>query len=204
MAAVGSVWGRCTTCGAATAPGAATCPLCGAGHPLAAEEVQRAPARVRRRLRLMSAVRAAVVIGVIAALAAALVPDALSGPPTVADPLTTSGSYVLGPGASTALSGEITGGDYVLGNYSSVTPLGANVVLAVYNESGWIAFEHHAPATPVWSLPAQPSGRIVFSATTTETYAFVVSNPYPVGSGVSVVVYVVTQYESNVANDGFG
>ncbi len=204
MATGTSVWGRCTTCGAATPPDAPRCALCGAGHPLRAAELDRAPARVRRRLRLTSAVRIAVVVGIVVALAAALVPDALSGPPAVSDPLTTSASYALAPGGSTAISGEITGGDYVLGNYSAVTPLGANVVVAVYNASGWIAFEHGGPSTPVWSLPAQPSGRIVFSSTYTDTYAIVVSNPYPVGSGVSVTVWLSTQYESNVANDGFG
>lgn len=202
--AVGTTWGMCRTCGAAVPPGSAACPLCGADRPLAAKDVARAPARVRRRWRWTRLVRAAAVLGVIAFLAVALVPPALSGPPSVQDPLTTVGSYRLGPGQSTAISGDITGGDYVLGNYSTTDPFGADVVVAVYNTSGYAAFLQHRPATPVWSLPSQPSGRIIFTATYTDSFAFVVTNPYPVSSGVNVTVYVATQYESNVGNDGFG
>lgn len=199
-----SVWGACRTCGAAVAPGVVACPLCGAAGPLSAAEVQHAPRAVRRRLRLTRLVRATIVVGVIVALAVALVPPVLTGPPSVADPLTTASSYRLAPGAMVAVVGEITGGDYVLGNYSTIAPYGSDVAVAVYNATAWAALLAHQPATPLWSLPAQSAGRIVFSATVTDDYAFVLTNPYPVSSGVNVTVYLTTTYQSNVANDGFG
>ena len=199
-----AAWGMCRTCGAAVAPGAARCILCGGDAPIAAKDLAAAPPAVRRRWTLTRFARAAVVVGVVVALAAALLPAALEGPPTVADPLTTAAAYRLGPGNSTALAGEITGGDYVLGNYSAIDPFGAKVAVAVYNSTEWSAWVHHAPATPSWSLPSQPSGRIVFTATYTDTFVFLLTNPYPVSSGVNVTVYLATSYESNVGNDGFG
>ncbi len=198
------VWGACRTCGAAVPPGASACPLCGASRPLSAGEIAHAPPAVRRRLRLTRAFRALIVVGVIGALAVALVPPALTGPPSVSDPLTTAGTYHIAPGAIASVSGEITGGDYVLGNYSTIAPYGSEVGVAVYNASGWSALLDHRPATPLWSVPAQSSGRIVFSATVSDNYWFVVTNPYPVASGVTVTVYLTTTYQSNVANDGFG
>ncbi len=199
------VWGACATCGAATAPNAVRCPLCGAEGPIAASEIGRVSPKVRRRLRATRLVRALAVVGVVVALAFALIPAALSGPPNVADPMNTAGAVTVGPGNSTAVvSGEITGGDYVLGNYSSVSPYGASVVVSVYNASGWQALLTHRASAPVWSLPAQPSGRIIFSATVSDTYTFVLSNPYPASAGVSVTVYVATEYQSNVGSDGFG
>jgi hypothetical protein len=199
-----ATWGMCRTCGAAVAPGREHCELCGADRPVAAKDVAAAPRGVRRRWTLTRLARAAAVIGVVVALGAALIPPALSGPPSVQDPLTTAAAYRLGPGNATTLEGEITGGDYVLGNYSTIDPYGASVTIAVFNATGWTAFVHHEPATPAWSLPSQPSGRIVFTATYTDTFVFVLTNPYPTSSGVNVTVYLTTQYESNVGNDGFG
>ncbi len=199
-----ATWGMCRSCGAAAAPNATRCALCGADRPVSADRLADAPKGVRRRWRLTRAFRAAAVIGVVVALGAALIPPALSGPPAAPDPLTTAAAYRLGPGNSAVITGEITGGDYILGNYSTIQPYGSSVLLGVYNSTEWARFAAHDPALPTWSLPAQPSGRIVFSASYSDTYAFVVTNPYPVSSGVNVTVYVVTQYESNVANDGFG
>lgn len=199
-----SVWGACRTCGAAVAPGAATCALCGAAGPLSAAELAHAPQAVRRRLRLTRALRALIVVGVVVALGVALIPPVLMGPPSVADPLTTASTYRLGPGAMAFVVGEITGGDYVLGNYSTITPYGADVAVGVYNASGWAALFAHEPASPLWSLPPQSAGRIVFSATVSDNYAFVLTNPYPAASGINVTVYLTTTYQSNVANDGFG
>lgn len=197
-------WGMCRTCGAAVPPRSTDCPLCGADRPVAAGDLAGAPRQLRRRWAYTRWFRGALVVGVIVALGAALIPPALTGPPTVQDPLTTAGAYRLGPGNSTAIEGEITGGDYVLGNYSTIEPVGSTVVVAVYNSTAWAARVAGQPASPSWSLPAQPSGRIVFSATYTDSFVFVVTNPYPVTTGVNVTVYLVTSYQSNVGNDGFG
>lgn len=196
-------WGACRFCGAAVSPGAPACALCGAERPLAASEIAAAPRKVRRRLWLTRAVRATAVLAAVIALAAAIVPAAISGPPKVADPLTTQGTYTLSPGASTLLVGEVTGGDFVVGNYSTIDPYGASVTLAVYNSSGWRDHLTSGQGAPVWSLPAQSTGRIIFSALYTDTYTFVITNPYAASTGLVLKVFVLTQYESNVGASGF-
>jgi hypothetical protein len=196
-------WGACRFCGVAVPSGAKTCEICGAEAPLSAAELRTAPRSVRRRLAWTGLLRSLVVVVVIAGLGYAIVSAVLTGPPNVPDPLTTSGAYTLAPGAETVISGEITGGDYVVGNFSSVSPAGASVALAVYNSSGWSAYVGHGPATPVYSIGASGSARIVYSAPYTDTFYFVFTNPYPPSSALNVTVYIVTEYQSNVGDDGF-
>jgi hypothetical protein len=167
--------------------------------------VRNAPRPLRRRLRITGFLRTLIVVAVVVGLAYAIVSAVFQGPPVlVGDPLSTQGAYTIGPGNSTAISGEITGGDYVIGNYSSIHPAGTNVALAVYNSSAWGELEAGGTPAPVWSPPPSSSGRIVYSAPVTDTYYFVFSNPYPASSHLTVEVYVTTTYESNVAGDGFG
>ena len=184
--------------------GASHCEICGADRPLSAAEIPNAPRSLRRRLRFAGALRTLIVVGVIVALAYAIVSAELQGPPVLSqDPLTTAGTYTIGPGNFTLLWGEINGGDYVLGNFTSVDPAGTNIALAVYNTSGWDAFAAHAPTTPVWTLPSSYAGRIVYSPLVTDNYYFVFSNPYPTTSHLTVEVYITTTYESNSGDDGF-
>ena len=197
-------WGACRFCGVATPAGAAKCPICGTERPLSAEEVRTAPRSLRRRLKLTGLLRTVIVVAVIAGLAYAIISAELQGPPVLTgDPLTTAGTYVIGPGNYTLISGEITGGDYVIGNFTSLSPVGTNIAVSVFNSSGWDAFAVHTPATPVWSLPATYDGRIVYSAPVTDNYYFVFENPYPVASHLTITVYITTEYESNVGDDGF-
>jgi hypothetical protein len=198
-------WGACRFCGVATPVGATTCPICGADHPLSAEEVRTAVPSVRRRLKLTGLLRTLIVVAAVGGLAYAIVSAELTGPPVLTgDPLTTQGTYVIGPGNFTLISGEITGGDYVVGNFTSIHPVGTSVALFVYNTSGWDAFANHSAATPTWSLPSTYDGRLVYSAPVTDTYYFVFENPYPDSSHLTITVYITTQYESNVGDDGFG
>jgi hypothetical protein len=197
-------WGACRFCGVAVPAGASKCEICGAAQPLSAAEIPTAPRSVRRRLKLTGLLRSVIVVVVIAGLAYAIVSAELAGPPVLStDPLTTAGTYVLAPGNYTFLSGEINGGDYVLGNFTSVAPAGTDVAVAVYNTSGWDAFVAHQPVTPTWSLPATYDGRIIYSPLVTDTYYFVFSNPYPTSSGLTIKVYITTTYESNSGDDGF-
>jgi len=200
----GSVWGSCRYCGTAVAPGARLCGLCGADRPVPAADLPAAPVAVRRRISFFNVLRMVVMVGVAIALAWALIDAAVTGPPSVTDPLTTSGTYTVGPGAQPILSGNVTGGDYVIGNFTSVQPYEANVTISAYNLSGWTDWVENGTATPVWSTPSEGSGRIVFTAAYTDTYTFVVTNAYPASSHISIRVYVATQYESNVGDDGFG
>ncbi len=198
-----SAWGTCSTCAGAVPPGAALCPQCAGTGAIPPSALSSAPRKVRRRVLELRALRVLVVVGAIVALAAALVPPALSGPPSAPDPLTTRGLYTLLPSAHTVLSGEITGGDYIVGNFTTVQPAGTDVTVSVYNTTAWEALGRGETASPAWSIPAEPSGRIVYSASYTDTYYFVFANPYPVASGISVTLYVATNYESNVATGGF-
>jgi len=143
-------------------------------------------------------------VGVAVALAWALVDAVATGPPNVADPLTTSGTYTLAPGMVPILTGEVTGGDYVVGNFTSLVPYEADVALSAYNSSQWSNLVQNGSGVPAWSTPSEGSGRIVFTAEYTDTYTFVLTNPYPASSDLTVTVYVATSYESNVGDDGFG
>ncbi len=200
-----AAWGACRFCGVAVPPGSPTCTICGEKAPLSATEIPTAPKKVRRRLFMTGAFRTVIVVGVIVALAYAMISAVLTGPPVAADPLTTSGMYVLGPGNTTVISGEITGGDYVIGNYSAVNPPGVNVTLVVYNSTQWTTvITGGLPGTPQWSASPGSAVRIIYSAPVTDTFYFVFGNPYPTWSHITIDVYIVTEYESNSADDGFG
>jgi hypothetical protein len=196
-------WGSCSFCGVAVPAGATTCPICGATRPVPAGQIGSAPPTVRRRIRLTATLRSLIVVAVAGALAYALIAAVLAGPPVVPDPLTTAGAYQLAPGGYTVISGNITGGDYVQGNYSSITPPGTNVDVAIYNSSEWSWFTNGTGSEGVqWNNTPNAAGAIVFSAAYTDTYYFVFTNPLPASSGITIDVYVATQYESNVAEDG--
>jgi len=197
-------WGSCRFCGVAVRPGATKCEICGADGPLSAAEVSKAPPKVRRWLHLTRAFRTLIVITVIAGLTYAVVSAELSGPPNLTgDPLTTTGTYEIGPGNFTVISGDITGGDFVTGNYTAVAPVGVNIGLAVYNSSEWNEFDAGGTPTPLYSVAPTYNAQLVYSPLVTDTYYFVFSNPYPTPSHLTVGVYITTLYNSNVANDGF-
>jgi hypothetical protein len=200
-----NTWGVCRFCGVAVPNRASRCLECGAEGPLSPSELRRAPKRMRRRVWFTGFLRTFVVAGVIVVLAYALLSAVLQGPPVLStDPLTTNAGYIVGPGNFTVISGEITGGDYVIGNYSSFDPSHAIVGFVVYNSSEWAHRLAGDSPTPTYAAATLPSGRIIFSAPVTDTYYFVFTNPYPVTSHLTIGVYVTTQYESNVGDDGFG
>ena len=196
-------WGICSYCGVAVPAGARTCPICGADHPIPAEHVANAPSRVRRRIRLTATLRTLIVLAVAGGLAYTLIAAALSGPPSVPDPLTTAGMYTIGPGNFTVLSGEITGGDYVQGNFTAVNPPGVDLAVAVYNSSEWSWFVNGTGSPGLqWNNTPSWDGAIVFAAPYTDTFYFVFTNPYTLTSGITMHVYIATTYESDVAEDG--
>ncbi len=196
-------WGTCRFCGVAVPSGAERCVECGADHPLSEAEIRAAPKRLRWRVRFTGALRTIIVVGVVGGLAYATLAAVLQGPPVLTgDPLTTAAGYRVGPGNFTEVSGEITGGDYVVGNYSSFDPVGTDIVFDVYNSSEWVSFAAGGSPNPVYSASPAYSGRIVYSAPVTDNYYFVFANPYPVTSHLTIGIYVATEYESNVGDDG--
>jgi hypothetical protein len=197
-------WGSCRYCGTAVAPGAAACAICGEDKPVRAGSMASAPRSVRRRVAFTNGLRAIVVIAVAVALAYTLLDAVLTGPPNVPDPLTTAGVYSLGPGATEFLSGNVTGGDYIVGNFTTVQPYEANVTLSVYNVTAWDNLVQNGSGSPLYTTPSEGSGRIIFTALYTDLYVFVLTNPYPTQSHLNLTVYVATEYESNVGDDGFG
>ncbi len=199
-----NTWGVCRFCGVAVPPAAANCTICGADHPLGAAEVRRASTGLRLRIRFIGWVRSLIVIGVVGLLAYSLVSTVIQGQPNVPDPLTTAGTYTIGAGNFTLISGEITGGDFVIGNFSSVAPNGASLQLEVYNTTEWDLFLSHQPASAAYSIAPYPTGRIIYSAPYTDNFYFVFENPYATASHIAVTAYITTTYESNVGNEGFG
>ncbi len=197
-------WGYCPFCGVAVAPGATHCGICGAENPVPAAALPTTDRRVRRRIRLTGALRTIIVVTVVVGLGYTLVSAVLQGPPVVADPLTTSATYSLGSGNYTVIAGNITGGDYIVGNWTSVNPPGMDISVAVYNQSqfDWFEFGQGSPGVQ-WNNTPSASGRIVFSAAYTDMFYFVITNVLPPSAHITVDVYVATTYESNVGDDGF-
>jgi hypothetical protein len=197
-------WGICRFCGVAVAPGATNCGICGADHPLSAAEAVNPPRKVRRWLRLTGAFRMIIIVTVVLGLAYAILSAEVSGPPNLtSDPLTTAGTYSIGPGNYTVIFGDITGGDYVTGNFTAVAPAGVNIALAVYNSSSWNEFHAGAAPTPLYSVGPAYNAQLVYSPIVTDTYYFVFTNPYAPSSNLTIGVYITTLYNANVANDGF-
>jgi len=197
-------WGSCRFCGVAVAAGATKCGICGADHPLSATEVAAAPREVRRWLGLTRAFRTLIVVVVIVGLAYAIGSAVLNGPPALTnDPLTTAGTYTIAPGNYTMISGEITGGDYVTGNFTTVDPVGVNIAVAVYNLSEWSSFEAGGTPTPLYTVAPTYNAHLVYAPDVTDTYYFVFTNPYAPSTHLTIGVYIATLYNPNVANDGF-
>jgi hypothetical protein len=197
-------WGACRFCGVAVEPGVAKCGICGAPAPLSAAEVKGATGPTRRRIRLTGLLRTLIVVGVSVGLAVSLITLVLQGPPSVSDPLTTAGMYTIGPGNYTIISGEITGGDFVIGNFTTAAPVGTDLTLLVFNSTEISSYLAGEPSSSVYNVSPTDNGRIIYSAPYTDTFSFVFLNPYPVASGLNVQAYIVTNYESNVGDDGFG
>jgi len=198
-------WGTCRYCGVAVPAGAEKCPECDETHPLSAAELRSAPRKLRWRVKLVGLLRTLIVVGVIGGLAYFTIAAVLQGPPVLtSDPLTVNSGYLVGPGNYTEIAGEITGGDYVVGNYSSFDPVGMEVDFVVYNSSQWSSFVAGGTPTPTYAAQAAYTGRIVYSAPVTDTYYFVFTNPYATSTHLTFGIYVSTQYESNVGDDGLG
>jgi hypothetical protein len=191
-------WGTCRHCGRAVPFSVGICPSCGMSDVVTDRQIPLLPKWHRRRVRLAQGLRVFIVVGVIVALAAALLDAVWTGPTTFADPLTTQGTYTLAPGNDTILSGWITGEDYIDGNYSVVSPVGTVVVLEVFNSSSFEQFVQNEPATPQWVTTNDSAAPIIFAAPYTDMFYFVFENPYNVGSGIVQTIYITTQYESNV------
>jgi hypothetical protein len=196
-------WGACRFCGVAVPPGASTCGICGSSHPIPAGEIATAPKPVRRRIRLTATLRTVIVVTVAVGLAYTLIAAVIAGPPVVPDPLTTSGTSSLAPGNFTVISGNITGGDYVQGNFTSIDPPGIDISVAVYNSSEWSWFQN-GTGTPgnQWNNTPSWHGAVIFAAPYTDIYYFVFTNVLPPSSGITVEVYIATEYESDVVEDG--
>lgn len=191
-------WGSCLYCGDAVPPGATRCPICGAEEPLSPAQERVAPRRSRRRLRALRVLRALIVTVAIVGVAYLVITPIFSGPPVVGDPLTTSGAYTLGPSNTTVLAGEIVGADYLIGNFTVLSPYGLSLGLTVYNTTEYQTYlSGIQSANQTWFAPTSV-GRFSFSAPYTDTYYFVFDNPYPTGSGLTVTAYIVTTYTPNV------
>jgi hypothetical protein len=190
-------WGTCALCGEAFPPKASACPTCGAGQSVRPGTESALPRRTRQRVQLVRWLRVTLVVVVILGLGWATLSAGLSGPPTYADPLTTTGWHDVGAGNFTYISGPITGEDYIQGNYSVMNPPGAPLTFEVFNASGFQAFAGHSPARPIL-VQNSTTSRIVFAAPYTDTFYLVFVNPFAPSTGIDLHVYVATSYESNV------
>lgn len=196
-------YGSCAYCGDAVPPGADRCPIC--GSPRVVPAGTRPPRNVRRRLWLLGAARLLIIMGVIVGLGFLVATQAFTGAPTIADPLTHSGTYVIDPGNFTILAGEISGEDYVTGNFTVLAPAGGALNVVVYNTSEFMAFQNGTPTeNQTWAETSESEclpycgAPIGFAAPYTDTFYFVFFNPYPPTSPYTEIVYISTEYYTNV------
>lgn len=155
-------------------------------------------------MQTLNLLRTFIVVALVVGLSYTMVSLVVTGPSNVPDPLTTTGTYTIGAGNFTVLSGEITGGDYVQGNFTTTDPAGTNLGVSIYNSSQWVQFVGGQDPAPQWSTGPSDAGLIVFAAPYTDTFTFVFSNPYPAATNLTIQAYIVTTYESNVGTGGFG
>ncbi len=193
-----ATWGQCLFCGDAVPPGSAICPICGAENPVRAAQLRTAPKPVRRKLRALGTLRTLIVVVAIVLLAWAVITPTLQGPPVISDPLTQSGTYIIAPSNVTVLAGEVTGADYILGNFSVIAPFALSVGMIVYNSSEYTArLAGDAVGNQSYLAPTS-NGRIDFVALYTDTFYFVFFNPYPTSTNFTEHVYISTQYTPSV------
>jgi hypothetical protein len=191
-------WGTCATCGDAMPPGAKACPTCGKEVPAAPLNDGSKPRSFTRRLKMHRTLRIVLVSAVAVGLAGVLILALFQGPPVAADPLTGNWSFTIQPGTFQEFYGAITGGDYLSGNFTVMTPPGAVVTFVVYNSSNFPVFNAGRPTAPAYANPPVNNGLVDFSPLVTDSYYFVWENHYPVASHIVIKVYVSTEYMSNV------
>ncbi len=198
MAAPEQPWGTCTYCGDPYPPGGKRCPTCGnVGYVRGPDDARALPSKQRRRLRIVQGFRLFIIVGVVVLLSYLMVSAAITPPTTVADPLTTSGTWTIAAGNYSVLSGNVTGADYIIGNYTVMNPAGALIDFLVFNDTEFGVYERTGNATPVDEAGGASSAQIVFSAPYTDLFHFVWVNPYAPSTGLTLSVYVKTSYESN-------
>jgi hypothetical protein len=195
-----SQWGSCTFCGDATPLEAKICPTCGKEQGTPAQRAAEARSRpARRRAALLRWLRTLVVVGIVVAIGWAIISAEISGPTTYSDPLTGTWTFTVPAGGWHILAGNITGEDYIEGNFSVEYPVAAQVLVSIYNSTEFAAFYSHEPAQAA-AIPYSnvSSARIVFAAPYTDEYFFVFQNPYAPSSNLTETIYATTTYETNV------
>lgn len=190
-------WGSCALCGEAFPPTGKVCPTCGASVAVRPGAESALPRRSRQRFELVRWVRALAVVAVVLGLGWATLSAGLSGPPSYADPLTTTGWHDVRAGNYAFLTGPITGEDYIQGNYSVTNPPGAPLTFEVFNSTGFTAFATHQSVRPMY-IQNGTTSRIIFAAPYTDTFYLVFVNSFAPSTGIDLHVFVTTTYESNV------
>lgn len=191
-------WLTCRLCGEANPPGTTRCRICGKEGLLGASGAAPLDRKARRWYHFVRYGRIAAVVAVAAGLAVVLAQGALTPAPTADDPLTQTSVLSVGPGNETEIAGAITGGDYIQGNYTAMSPPGAQLTLTIYNNTEFSAFVRGESTPSQEPIVPSASSAFVFDAPYTDTYHFVWVNHYPVGSGIDIRFFVKTAYEPNV------
>lgn len=154
---------------------------------------------IRRRVTLLRWLRILVVVAIAGGIGYAIIAAEISGPTTFPDPLTGTWTLSVQPGGWGLIAGNITGEDYIVGNFSVETPVAADVVVLIFNSTEFAVFYlHEAAQTAVPAYTNVTSSRLVFAAPYTDEFFFVFENPYPATSNITEKVYVTTTYETNV------
>ncbi len=193
-------WTSCAFCGDAAPPTAKICPTCGQPQGTPAERAALAKSRPgRRRATLLRWLRILVVVGIAGGIGYAIIAAEIAGPTTYPDALTGSWTLSVHPGGWGLIAGNITGEDYIVGNFSVEAPVAADVIVLIFNSTEFgVFFQHEAAQTVVPAYTNVTSSRLVFAAPYTDEFFFVFENPYPTAANITERLYVTTTYETNV------
>lgn len=147
----------------------------------------------RRRSYWYKSLRALMVIGMLGLVSAILLPELTNTAQPAPDPLTTGPvKMTLAPYNTSGPSGLVDGDDVVAGNWSVVSPTGAEVLFSVLppGNSTW----GQRLGQALYALPAPiNSDGVSFTAAYTDWYFFVWTNPY----NETVVIYYDLNYLSS-------
>jgi hypothetical protein len=147
----------------------------------------------KRRRLYYNISRATLVIGMVILVTFSILPELTGSSLAAQDNLTQTQNYIVGPANLTGPSGLVEGEDVILGNFSVVSPAGAQVEFYILPQvaGSWINETSQAVYT---SGGYVSSYHFQWSADLTMIYHFLLFNPS--GNG-SVTVYWSSQYVSS-------
>jgi hypothetical protein len=148
----------------------------------------------RRRNFYVQATRAVLIVGMVLVVTAIIYPELVTTDVPATDPLTNTWTLVIRPDNSSAVSGLVDGDDAISGNFTVLSPVGAQVAFDVLPSGSGTWQQDMGQNVYVPAIPPGSTAKVFFSADYTDWYFFVFSNP----NAYNVTVFVDFSYLSSL------